>query len=228
MIVETDIEIYRRDTFWTKEPETIAWIESFEDGKTFFDVGANIGLYSLYAASLHPNLQIYAFEPMPSNFIRLLQNKELNGFTNLHCFNVAVGDDSRMIDLYIPKIDVGESGAQVDNNSDEHDETFHANSVEKVLQIELDSFHKCEYLKIDVDGKEKSVLNGFGKHLATRYIDPDSVLVECNPKQIAIETLIEYMSGLSYTSYNPFNHHPDHSRNRRGGDPENIVFTRKD
>ena len=41
---------YRAKTFSTKEPETLDWIDSFEKNSVFWDVGANIGLYSLYAA----------------------------------------------------------------------------------------------------------------------------------------------------------------------------------
>lgn len=43
---------YRGKNFYTKEPETVAWINSFNKKNTFFDIGANIGIYSLYAASL--------------------------------------------------------------------------------------------------------------------------------------------------------------------------------
>jgi hypothetical protein len=40
---------YMHKTFFTKEPETLAWIDIFERGSVFYDVGANIGLYSIYA-----------------------------------------------------------------------------------------------------------------------------------------------------------------------------------
>ena len=41
---------WRAETFFTKEPETIEWINTFKSDETLFDVGANIGLYSIYAA----------------------------------------------------------------------------------------------------------------------------------------------------------------------------------
>jgi hypothetical protein len=41
---------YRIDTLQSKEPETIEWIENFNKDDIFFDIGANIGLYSCYAA----------------------------------------------------------------------------------------------------------------------------------------------------------------------------------
>ncbi len=41
---------YRADTFSSKEPETLAWIDNFSENSIFWDIGANVGLYSIYAA----------------------------------------------------------------------------------------------------------------------------------------------------------------------------------
>ena len=43
--------VNRAYTFYTKEPETVDWIDKFNNGSNFIDIGANIGIYSLYAAS---------------------------------------------------------------------------------------------------------------------------------------------------------------------------------
>ncbi len=62
--VSSELEQYRAETYSTKEPETLDWLEQNLKAKdTFFDVGANIGLYSLYAAKINPKCGIYAFEP---------------------------------------------------------------------------------------------------------------------------------------------------------------------
>jgi hypothetical protein len=62
--ISTPNEHYRADTYATKEPETIEWLrENLRDGDSFYDVGANIGLYSLYAAKLQPRCRVFAFEP---------------------------------------------------------------------------------------------------------------------------------------------------------------------
>ena len=70
---------YRGKNFYTKEPETIAWINSFNKKYTFFDIGTNIGIYSLYAAAININ-QIYSLEPCPLNFACLNQNIYDNQF----------------------------------------------------------------------------------------------------------------------------------------------------
>src|SRR2546430_8849931 len=64
----SESEQYRAETYASKEPETIAWLtEELREGDVFFDVGANIGLYSLYAAKLRPSCRVYAFEPESHN-----------------------------------------------------------------------------------------------------------------------------------------------------------------
>src|SRR5690348_10867014 len=50
---------YRADTFSSKEPETLAWIDSLPTGSTLWDVGANVGLYSCYAAKAR-NCRVFA------------------------------------------------------------------------------------------------------------------------------------------------------------------------
>ena len=60
------------------EPETVAWIDDFiGDGEVMWDIGANIGLYALYAA-LGPGIRVLAFEPGAQSFAALMKNIELN------------------------------------------------------------------------------------------------------------------------------------------------------
>jgi FkbM family methyltransferase len=71
---------WRVQTWLSKEPETIDWIDSFKstDDAVFWDIGANIGLYSLYAAKKHPRLKVFSFEPSTSNLPVLSKNIALN------------------------------------------------------------------------------------------------------------------------------------------------------
>src|SRR5437899_270642 len=59
--------VSRAQNLMTKEPDTIHWIESFPDHCVFWDVGANVGVYSLYAAASH-TVCVLSFEPMAANF----------------------------------------------------------------------------------------------------------------------------------------------------------------
>lgn len=221
---ETEMEEYRCDTFWTKEPETIAWIESF-DGEVFLDIGANIGIYSLYAASLYPDMEVYAMEPVNKNFIRIAENIELNGFKNIFPLNMAAGNKKGNVDLFIPKEEVGESGAQTRNPIDEYGKGFEPCEVQPVFQTTVDDLIfsvPFDYIKIDVDGHEQEIIYGMPKTIKNMK----SMLIECNHDMFDLSVKI-FDEG--FTIDNEFNKHPDHSRIRRqkeGITAENVIFTR--
>jgi FkbM family methyltransferase len=59
---------------------------------SFLDVGANIGIYTLLAASKIKSGSIYSFEPLPKNYTRLLENIELNQLNVVETFQMAISD----------------------------------------------------------------------------------------------------------------------------------------
>ncbi len=67
---------FRHSTFSTKEPEMLEWIEEYGGG-VFFDIGANIGIYSLYYA-LTKEGSVYSFEPSVFNLRQLAKNISIN------------------------------------------------------------------------------------------------------------------------------------------------------
>src|SRR5262249_26040382 len=67
----------RAESMLTKEPDTIQWINSFESSDVFWDVGANVGVFSLYAARRH-GMHVLAFEPSADNYMVLCKNVEMN------------------------------------------------------------------------------------------------------------------------------------------------------
>jgi FkbM family methyltransferase len=71
----------RAATFATKEPETLAWIDSIPRGSVLWDVGANVGLYSCYAAKAR-DCRVISFEPSVFNLELLARNVFLNGLTD--------------------------------------------------------------------------------------------------------------------------------------------------
>jgi FkbM family methyltransferase len=73
---------FRAETFSTKEPETLEWIDGIPHGSTVWDVGANVGLYACYAAKAR-GCRVFAFEPSVFNLEVLARNIFLNGLTEL-------------------------------------------------------------------------------------------------------------------------------------------------
>ncbi len=68
--------------FFTKQPETVAWIDGFNSNDVFFDLGSNVGIYSLYAA-INKLCMTYSFELYHTNYYRLLENISLNNFQDI-------------------------------------------------------------------------------------------------------------------------------------------------
>ena len=78
--IESGVEYHVRLHSCAKEPETIQWIQEYvKPGDVFFDVGANVGAYSLVAAkTTDGKAKIYAFEPAFPNYAQLCRNVFLN------------------------------------------------------------------------------------------------------------------------------------------------------
>ena len=77
LFVPDELNDWRAITFASKEPETLAWIDTFENSSVFWDVGANIGLYSIYAAE-KKSCKVVAIEPSIFNLEILAKNIALN------------------------------------------------------------------------------------------------------------------------------------------------------
>ena len=74
---------WRIKSFSSKEPETLDWIDSMETNSVIWDIGANIGLYSCYAAKKIFNSKVFAFEPSVFNLEILARNIHLNNLSAL-------------------------------------------------------------------------------------------------------------------------------------------------
>jgi FkbM family methyltransferase len=229
----SDLEKYRVESALDKEPETIAWIDGWSTtAGVFFDIGANIGIYSLYAAYRHPALAVYSFEPVSNNYIALQQNVWLNKWQNVHPFNLALANENKITELYLSDTRVGNSGAQIGVPVNEKDEYYDALRIEKVLSISLDrlidefDLPVPNFVKIDVDGHETDILNGMTQALSTPVLK--SLLVEFNND----DEFAYWYSRLADTGLQVdtrYDELPNHSRLRRvskGTLARNYIFSR--
>lgn len=223
MLTETDMERYRAETFLTKEPETIAWINDMKPGEVLYDVGANVGVYTLYAASR--GVKVVAIEPVLENYVRLVRNIEANGFDKIVLpLYAAAGacpwdDIFEMTTVSIDDNQAGASGAQA--------ESKHGKIIRDIPVVPLGRIgHMCslwpDHIKIDVDGRERHVLQG------ANIDDPKSYLIEINPPWS--KGGAQRMLGRTFTTDNKYNTMTPHSRERRqrgGIAAENVIFTRR-
>jgi len=148
----------------------------------FFDVGANVGFFSLLASTKCDH--VYAFEPLPSNLKRLARNMEINGLQNVTVIERAVGDHAGRATLYVPESD--NSGLASLNAS------VGGKALEVPL-ITLDGFvrerelKQIDVMKIDIEGAEVLAFEG-ARELLTRNDAPD-VIFEAHPGSEAAQWL---------------------------------------
>jgi FkbM family methyltransferase len=161
--VSSAIELWRGETYETKEPETLDWIDGFAASDVFFDVGANVGLYSVYAARSR-GCRVFAFEPEGKNFSRLMNNQVLNGLSDMRAYCLALGDVVRADQLFV----AGKTAGDSQHNVGESNPVFPRewSVVQGSIVVSLDAL--CgdfglpvpQHLKIDVDGLEEKIVAG--------------------------------------------------------------------
>ena len=64
--------------------------------REFIDIGANIGMFSILFAKLHPYIKVYAFEPVAETYLKMCKNIKLNNITNITPVNTAVSGGKRI------------------------------------------------------------------------------------------------------------------------------------
>lgn len=226
MITESTTERFRAETFWTKEPETLVWIQSFADGETLFDVGANVGIYSLYCAAIHPGCHIHGFEPDAKNFARLKDNIALNAFAEITPHQIAVSDVNGRRMFRPASSQIGSSGGQIEAQSPPH--AVHYGVKVRTLDALSANIGVPQHIKIDIDGQELRVVRGMGGLLHKPQLQ--SILIEIDLQDMqAMTEIITRFAAAGFTPEKRFNRMETHSRVRRAREGilvENIIFTR--
>lgn len=187
---------WRAETFFTKEPETIEWIDTFKSGDVLFDIGANIGLYSIYAAK--KGINVIAFEPESQNFALLNRNIYLNNCQDMvMCLNAALSDDYSIDYLYLPLFQSGGAINCFGSPLDEQGRSYNSVFKQGVAAYSLDVFLLNSrffptHIKIDVDGIEPKIIKGSMKTLKDARLK--SISIEVNyelPEHMEMIKVIE-------------------------------------
>lgn len=165
------------------EPETTSVVRQLlRPGDTVLDVGANVGYYTLLAASLvGPAGKVYAFEPAPCTRQRLIDNIVLNRLTNVHVKAEAITDQQQTLTLFQgPEDHLGLSSLRP---LDATSATFEVRA--DTLDALLPADETVDFVKIDVEGAEGKVLAGM-----------EPILDRCRP-DLVIEIVDRYLRAMS-------------------------------
>lgn len=192
---------YRWQTYNAKEPETLDWIDNWvQDGKVFFDIGANIGLYTIYAALRHQKVRVVAFEPEYANLHLLRDNIVENGLQDrVDVYSMALSNRAGISHLHVQDFTPGSA------LHTESPEALYVTRAQRpviwregIYALRLDEFCRAKglwpnYIKIDVDGTEPEVLEGAMQTLRSRELQ--SLLLEL-PVEKEVREVCERLLGV--------------------------------
>ena len=160
-----------------KEKNTIDWINSFKDHEVFFDIGANIGVFSIYAGLKH-KIKIYAFEPEVNSFIDLIKTIKLNECNNITPLLIPLNDiKSTNYFNYKNEFTSGNSSHTFgDKIQNKLSYLMCGDKIDNLVSTK--TILEPNHIKIDIDGNEKKVIKGMQDTLKLRSMK--SILIEVN------------------------------------------------
>lgn len=200
--------LWRAETFHSEEPETIEWLDRLTPSDVLWDIGANVGMYSVYAARFR-KCSVVAFEPESQNFAILVRNIALNGVQKLcRPANIAASDKSAIGKLHVRYVTQGGAYNSFDNSESQasgipesNKGIWQSDEINPVTQMmfgmSLDDLvfkHALappSHIKIDVDGIEPLIIDGSDRVLSLPTLK--SVLIEVNrnsPRDLAIPKIL--------------------------------------
>lgn len=180
--------------FQTDEPEMMAWIDSFEAGETFWDIGANIGLFTMYAAQ-RKDLNIFAFEPNGLNFGIMMEHMVLNKLDqHAQCFCIAFANETNIGQLVCGDSEAGQAGNNLIEQDGRSLTKESATSFRQSVPVfSIDDFISTfklaipDHVKLDVDGLEHIILQG-GANTLGRI---KSLIIEIEGSEIRKQELLD-------------------------------------
>ncbi len=177
-----DLNCYRADTFSTKEPETLDWIDGIPERSVVWDVGANVGLYSCYAAKRR-DCRVFAFEPSVFNLELLARNIFLNSLVeNITIVPLPLSDKLAVSTLNMTSMEWGGAlssfGQTYGHDGKLMQKVFEFPTIGLTMgdAVELLGIPQPDYIKMDVDGIEHLILKS-GMPILSKV---KGVLIEIN------------------------------------------------
>jgi FkbM family methyltransferase len=185
------------------EPETVRWLDSLPPDAVLWDIGANVGVYALYAAKVR-GLRVLAFEPSAATLAVLVRNIELNGLAEtIDAYGIAFSDSTKLDYLYMAHTEAGHS-MHAFGRAETVSGAMQPKFKQAVTGFSVDDFvrlfgaAKPRFVKLDVDSIEPLILDGAREALKS----VESILVEVEGENgAAIEARLHeagFTENLSY------------------------------
>ena len=184
---------WRVNTFFIKEPETLEWIDNLGKKKNFifWDIGANIGLYSVYNSLKNPKSKTIAFEPSSSNLRVLTRNISINNLQKkINVVPIPLTNKKNIFqnmneDRFVEGGALNAFGEKFNFEGKKFRPTMKYNLLGTTMNyfIENSILDIPDYIKIDVDGIEHLILEGGDKFLNKKKVKSVSIEINENFKK---------------------------------------------
>jgi len=161
---------------WLYESYTPEFLKDFDINKNdvVLDIGAHIGIFSIFAAKKAKNGKIYSFEPLKNNYILLKKNLKINGIKNVIPINKAVSNKTSKKMINISNSNTGSSSFVLDEHSGSI--IVQTTSLQKIISDH--KLTKINFLKMDVEGAEYEILSNCTKNVLKKI---DKISMEVHP-----------------------------------------------
>ncbi len=211
----------------TKEPNTIIWINSFNKGQRLLDVGANMGVFTLYAA-VTKECHVVALEPCaPSYCLLNLNIYENNVGDRVIAYPLAAASKRDLVKLYMTELSHDSGGGLPNSPVDARGDKFIPKHVQGSASIEIDEIYlkhgPFHHVKIDTDGNEMDLLKGSAKLLASK--DLQSILIELNENLEGYADIVSYIISFGFSLDEDLTS-KSYVSTKRGGKIYNHIFKR--
>jgi FkbM family methyltransferase len=170
--VPNGLNHFRVDSFSVKEPETLEWIDGLPKNSILWDIGANVGLYTCYAAKAR-NCRVFSFEPSVFNLELLARNIFNNDIVNqVTILPLPLSESISRSSLNMSTTEWGGALSTFGQSYTEDGKTlkkifeFPTLGISMVDAVDLLKIPQPDYIKMDVDGIEHLILKGGGNVLA--------------------------------------------------------------
>jgi len=174
-----------RDNSVAREPETITWARDLGGG-VLWDIGANVGAYTLVAAVNNPALHIVAFEPIFPNYYALMMNISRNGLEDrVLALSLALAGETQLGVMNIHSLDVGMSlnAFEMESPYTDAEPVFRQSMIAYSADDLVEQFEipRPNHIKLDVDSIETEILFGAERTL----LGVESIMVEVDRERQA-------------------------------------------
>lgn len=197
---------WRVESIFTKEPWTIEWLNELTSEDLLLDVGANVGMYTIWAAAIR-NCDVIALEPESMNYSILNKNIMQNKLDKLvKAYSIGLSNSNEFCMLNMQDLRAGGSNHSAGEALNFNLEPMSINFQQGCVVFKLDDLIEKKNIpipsriKIDVDGFEHKIIEGAKQTLQNTKVK--SLLIETNTNLQEHKNMIQNLEVLGF-KYSP-------------------------